>query len=1036
MPCLPDYAELFCLTNYSFLKSASHPHELVERCTELGYQALAITDECSLAGIVKAYSAVQSQQLNIKLIIGAHFHFSLTTKQNLLIVLLCPNKAAYSELCQLITRCRRRSNKGEYQLLLTDLAELKHCLLLWHIEYWQTELTNAAKKLKQMIKIPVYLSYRRQLTFKDNHLIQQLELLCQNYNWPITVAGFIKMHDKKRRHILDVLTAERLNQPLRELADQLLPNSEQSLLARTTLARLYPYQHLKNSCSIAQKCAFCLSEVSYQYPTELVPKGYTATRWLRHLVRQGMQSRFADGVRFKTLKTLVKELKLIAELKYEYFFLTLHDIVNFAQQANILYQGRGSAANSIVCYCLKITAVDPRQIDVLIERFISKERREPPDIDVDFEHHRREEVYQYIYQKYGRERAALAASIHTFKFKSAFRAAAKALALPAEQIEFLLKNIHRKSELSWQQQLAKLPLDKNSEHYQHLIELTEGLYGFPNFMSQHVGGFVISAGPLHELVPVENAAMPDRTVIQWDKDDLESLGLLKVDILALGMLTAIQQSFALIKQHYQRTLELADITALGDDAKVYQMLQAADSIGVFQIESRAQMSMLPRLKPKCYYDLVIQIAIVRPGPIQGDMVHPYLRRRNGLESVDYPSQATREVLARTLGVPVFQEQVIKLAMVAAGFSGGEADGLRRAMASWKKHGLLQKFRKKLLTGMLARGYQQNYAERIFSQICGFAEYGFPESHSASFAVLAYVSAWLKYYYPAPFYCALLNSQPMGFYPPAQLIADAKRHGITFNPVCINHSERLHTLEKINNENTFAIRLGFNLVRGLSQTAIDTLLQARQQQTFHRLNQLHQLSLAENDLAALASAGALHQLSEHRYQARWQLMDSQASLPLFNQSIAEKTENAGYLIAPDPLANMLEDYAATGLSLHHHPIAWLKQQGSLLNTISAEKLAVQKNKSIIQVAGVVTARQSPGTAAGITFITLEDETGSINVIVWKASVQAQIKAVTQAKLLRVTGTIEISDGVIHIIAGRLQDISHWLQALDTRARDFH
>lgn len=1035
MPCLPEYAELFCLSNYSFLNSASHPQELVERSAQLGYQAIAITDECSLAGIVKAYAEIQTQQLAIKLIVGAHFYLQIDADSPLLFVFLCPNKAAYSELCQLITRARRRSEKGKYELKLDDLKHLKHCLVLWHIEHWHTSIKTIAKRLNSLFKIPVYLSYRRQLVFSDQFLFEQLKQLSQQFNWPLTVAGFIKMHDKKRRDLLDVLTAERLNRPLNALTDELAYNNQQCLLPRQILARLYPAEQLNNSCLIAQQCNFCLSEVSYQYPAELVPKGHSASSWLKHLVKQGMQKRFADGVAFKTLRTLVKELKLIAELKYEYFFLTLQDIVQFAQQQQILYQGRGSAANSIVCFCLEITAVDPRQIDVLIERFISKERREPPDIDVDFEHHRREEIFQYIYQKYGRQRAALAASIHTFRFKSAFRAVSKALALPAEQIEFFLKNIHRKSELSWQQQLTDLPLDKSSIQTQFLIRLTERLIGFPHFMSQHVGGFVISAGPLHDLVPVENAAMPDRTVIQWDKDDLESLGLLKVDILALGMLSAIQKSFALIQQHYQRGLTLAQITAMGDDPKVYKMLQDADSLGVFQIESRAQMSMLPRLKPACYYDLVIQIAIVRPGPIQGDMVHPYLRRRKGLEKVDYPSEATRQVLSRTLGVPVFQEQVIKLAMVAAGFTGGEADALRRAMASWKKHGLLQQFKKKLLTGMLARGYEQSYAERIFSQISGFAEYGFPESHSASFAVLAYVSAWLKYYYPDAFFCALLNSQPMGFYPPAQLIADAKRHGVKINPVCVINSQHLHTLEATKGQ-YFAIRLGFKIIKGLSQTASDCILHARQQKGFYHLNQLHQLPLAENDLAALASAGALAELSENRYQARWHLMDSQASLPLFNQNLHTHSESADYLIAPNSLDNLLEDYSAMGLSLDHHPIAWLTQQGVLNDTTKANQLAQQPNKSLLHVAGVVTARQSPNTASGITFITLEDESGSINVVVWKASVQAQIKAVSRAKLLKVTGILEISDGVIHVIAGRLEDISELLTELTTRSRDFH
>ena len=717
------------------------------------------------------------------------------------------------------------------------------------------------------------------------------------------------------------------------------------------------------------------------------------------------------------------------------FFLTVYDLVQFAKRQQILYQGRGSSANSIVCYCLEITAVDPRQIQVLFERFISKERAEPPDIDVDFEHQRREEIIQYIYQKYGRHRAALAATVITYRFKSAVREVGKALGISLPQLELFIKNVDQKDQhTKWEEQLQSLGLDSQSHVGQCFLQLVQSLQGFPRHLSQHVGGFIISAGPLSELVPIENASMKDRTVIQWDKDDLASLALLKVDVLALGMLSAIRRALHMVQHHHGRKLSLADITRMDDDSKVYEMLQQGDSVGVFQVESRAQMSMLPRLQPACFYDLVIQIAIVRPGPIQGDMVHPFLRRRAGKEPVEYPSKEVKGVLARTLGVPIFQEQVIKLAMVAAGFSGGEADRLRRAMASWKRHGELDQFHHKLVDGMVARGYKLAFAERLYQQILGFGEYGFPESHSASFAVLTYASAWLKYHYTAVFYCAILNSQPMGFYSASQLVQDARRHGVQVLPVCINKSLWDHSLETTQTEE-LALRLGLRQVKGVRQEDMHRLLEQRPKQGFKDLSQVQALHHAKGQLESLASANALTCFSGHRYQARWQLLDNHQHLPLLRQVQEAQPDQ---LPGPSSLDALTEDYASLRLSLEQHPMALLRNAGLLKGCLSTSQMVDKPHRSLVTAAGLVTGRQRPGTASGVTFITLEDETGNTNLVVWQGTARAQRQAYLNATILKVKGILERDPDsqVIHIIAGKLIDCSHLLEQLSVSSRDFH
>ncbi|TCI03866.1 DNA polymerase III subunit alpha [Corallincola luteus] len=1032
-----EYAELHCLSHYSFLRGASYPEELVAQAAALGYQALALTDECSMAGVVKAH--VAAKQHGIKLLLGSEFRLECGEQ----CVVLAPSRQGYGELCGLITLARRRCSKGSYRVSVEDLLNsLGHCLLLW----WPQDAERfqaIAAMLVEQFQQRLWLLHHRLLQHDDKQQRQQLMRWSRDYQLPVVAAGCVYMHCRERQPIQDLLTAIRYRQPLTQVAAALRQNAEHVLRPLPVLEKLFSADMLRNSVKIADLCQFSLDELRYEYPAELVPKGLTASRYLAQLVSKGEQWRFPQGTPVKVKALLDKELGLIAELNYEYFFLTIYDIVRFAKSRQILHQGRGSAANSAVCYCLGITEVDPTKVELLFERFISKERNEPPDIDVDFEHERREEVIQYIYQKYGRDRAALAATVICYRFKSALRDVGKAQGIEQSLLEYWLHQVDRRDrEQSWQQQLvalgvADLPMG------QLLIQWVNELIGFPRHLSQHVGGFIISAGPLHQLVPIENAAMAERTVIQWDKDDLEDLGLLKVDVLALGMLTAIRKCFALIQQQSGQPMGMAQV--VWEQPEVYEMLCRADTVGVFQIESRAQSNMLPRLKPRCYYDLVVQIAIVRPGPIQGDMVHPYLRRRQGLEPVAYPNAALEAVLSRTLGVPLFQEQVIKLAMVAAGFSAGEADQLRRAMASWKKSGQLDLFEKKFLRGMADNGYDEAFAVQVFRQIRGFGEYGFPESHSASFALLAYVSAWLKCHYPAAFCCALLNSQPMGFYSPDQLVQDLKRHGIGVLPVDICYSDWDHKLQNEQRKEGAAetsqpsprLRLGLRLVKGLSYATAALLVAQRPAQGFADMADFQQRiasqrSIAKDQMEALAAAGAFRSLGGHRYQTRWLLSGAEQATPL----LAARIDDGGIeLAAPTESAALFADYAAMGLSLERHPLAMLRQQGALYRCQTAAELSTMRHGALVTVVGLVTGRQRPGTASGVTFITLEDETGNANVVVWQATARAQKQPYLTARLLEVRGVLDQQGEVVHLIAGKLTDRSDELHALRLKSRDF-
>ncbi|MEZ9069984.1 error-prone DNA polymerase [Vibrio splendidus] len=1022
-----QYSELFCQSNYSFLEGASHAEELVLQADFLRYKALAVTDECSVAGIVKVHSAIKQHKLSLKQIVGSMFWLN----EECQVVLLCPNRKAYAELCRIITNARRRSSKGHYQLSEWDIMSAKHCFILW-LPQQKNEDAHWGQWLSQHHSGRLWIGLQRHLKQTDQQYIDYCVELSQHHHLPITACGGVLIHNANRLPLQHSLTAIKYQKPIIEVGSHLLANAERCLRSINKLSRIFKAEWLEESNQISALCEFDLDSLRYEYPSELIPQGETPMSYLRMLVEKGKQARFPQGVPNDIQQIIDKELGLIDKLNYPFFFLTIHDIVMFAKSQGILYQGRGSAANSVVCYCLEITSVDPRQISVLFERFISKERNEPPDIDVDFEHERREEVIQYIYQKYGRERAALAATVISYRFKSAVRDVGKALGLQETQLDYFIKNTNRRDKsLGWQAQLTQLGLQPDSLKGQQFIHLVNEIIGFPRHLSQHVGGFVISSGPLYELVPIENAAMHDRTIIQWDKDDLETLGLLKVDVLALGMLSAIRKCFDLIKRIHGRSLTIAEITRLKDDPQVYGMIQRADTVGVFQIESRAQMSMLPRLRPRTYYDLVIQIAIVRPGPIQGDMVHPFLKRRDGIEPISYPSKNVESVLSRTLGVPIFQEQVIKLAMVAAGFTGGEADQLRRAMAAWKKNGNVFKFKNKLIEGMQERGYETEFAEQIFKQICGFGEYGFPESHSASFAVLAYCSAWLKCYYPECFYASLLNSQPMGFYSPSQLVQDAQRHNVVILPVCVNASQDNHIV--VEHQNGLAIRLGLRQIKGLSEHGIHSVLANRPQSGYRHPSQVKQLSMSKKDIELLASANALHNVSGNRFQTRWAMMDSASDLPLFSQ-VHDDIEHSWH--QPNEMQNLLEDFSSVGISLNKHPITLLEEANRLGRFTHMKDLAQQRHKSMVTVVGLVTGKQSPGTAAGVTFVTLEDNTGNINVVVWGATARAQQQAYLTAKALKVQGILEKEGEVVHVIAGKLIDITEDIVGLNTKSRDFH
>lgn len=1022
------YAELHCLSNFSFLRGASHPEEQVKRAAELGYSALALTDECSLAGVVRAYAA--SRELSLQLIIGSEFKLA----NDLRIVVLAADRESYGALAAFISCGRRVADKGSYHLNTNDVIQYLGSsgnLILW-LPTENPDLKQGAW-LKECFSERVWLATELLVNGRDHHLLKIWTETANTLGIPMVASGNVHMHRRERQMLQDTLTAIRLRVPLERAGFRLYPNAERYLRPLEVIARSYPEALLKETLVIAERIDFSLDELRYEYPDELIPVGETPAGHLRALTEEGMRWRWPQGVPGKVLTLVEHELKLISELHYEPYFLTVHDVVQFARGEQILCQGRGSAANSAVCYCLGITEVDPERMDVLMERFISKERNEPPDIDVDFEHERREEVIQYIYEKYSRERAALAATVIGYKCRSAVRDVGKALGLEKLQVDALAQS------MQWwdgdevdPERVREAGLDPASPIVRRLLFLVSALIGFPRHLSQHAGGFVISQSNLNELVPIENSAMPNRTVIQWDKNDLEELGLLKVDVLGLGMLSAIRRSFDLIRTFYGRETGMGDLPA--EDPVVYEMISRADTIGVFQIESRAQMAMLPRLRPRCYYDLVIEVAIIRPGPIQGGMVNPYLRRRDGKEPVTYPSAQVEEVLRRTLGVPVFQEQVMKLAVVAAGFTPGEADQLRRAMTAWRRGGGLELFEQRLTEGMLERGYAGEFADRIFNQIKGFGEYGFPESHAASFALLIYVSAWLKCYEPAVFFCALLNSQPMGFYAPAQLIRAARKDGVEIRPVDINESDWDSTLESDVHGNP-ALRLGLSMVKGLSAAGAEQVIAARHIHQFVDTQDLaEQAKLGRKDLGALASSGALEPLTRNRHHARWEVAGVQKPTPLLPQ--IRIPEGIPLLKVPTEGQDIATDYRHLGFTLGRHPLELLRASLVVMHIERASAVLELGHGTLTYAAGLVITRQRPSSAAGVTFVTIEDETGYLNLVVWERVVKSQRSVLLGATLLGVRGRVQKEGGVVHVVADQLYDHSALLGSLSTQSRDFH
>ena len=1020
------YAELHALSNFTFLRGASHPEELVETAAALGYEALAITDECTMSGIVRAHMSARACQL--KLIVGSELRLRSGRK----LVVLAQNRNGYAALCRLITKARRAAEKGSYELTRNFFEEgLPDCVVLW-VPDDELALDVEDHWIRETFRDRLWIAVELLADGRHRERLEALRETGQRLKLPLVASGDVHMHRRSRRVLQDTLTAIREGVTVEQAGFLLYANGERHLRSLEVLQHFYPTDLLQETINIAAGIEFSLDELRYEYPDEIVPSGETPASYLRQLTEQGMRTRWPGGVPGKVVKLVEHELELIAELRYEPYFLTVYDIVAFARSRSILCQGRGSAANSAVCFCLGITEVDPGRMETLVERFISKERNEPPDIDVDFEHERREEVIQYIYGKYGRERAALAATIITYRPRSALRDVGKALGLSDLQLSRLARS------MQWwdgktvdDSRVLEAGLDPGSPVIRRLLYLVRELIGFPRHLSQHVGGFVISNGPMSELVPIENAAMDDRTVIQWEKDDLEDLGLLKVDVLGLGMLTAIRRSFDLIRDFDGRDLTLATVPA--EDPVVYDMICEGDTMGVFQIESRAQMAMLPRLRPRCYYDLVIEVAIIRPGPIQGDMVHPYLRRRNGEEAVDYPSEEVKGVLQRTLGVPIFQEQVMALAVVAAGFTPGEADQLRRAMAAWKRRGGLGSFEDKLIDGMRERGYHEEFARQIFRQIEGFGEYGFPESHSASFALLVYISCWLKRHAPAAFTCALLNSQPMGFYSGSQLVQDLQRHGIEARGVDINRSDWDCTLEA-REDGEAALRLGLRMVKGLSEETGRRTTERRASGNFRSAQELcERVGLDRRELGVLASAGALRALEGHRHQARWAVAGVENPEGLFASQ--QRFEATPMLSKPTEGQNIVADYKSVGLTLERHPMHLIRHRLDRFRYVQAERLPEMANGRSISVAGLVITKQRPGTASGVTFVTLEDETGHINLVVWKHIAERDRAALLNARLMGVRGELQIEGQVIHVIAHQLIDHTGMLGDLEVKSRDF-
>jgi error-prone DNA polymerase len=1018
---LPDYAELCCQSDFSFLEGASAPEKLVQHAAQLGYRALAMTDECSVAGVVRAWR--QARETPIELIIGSLFRIHVSEHGSYAVVILATSRHGYGTLCQVITRACARAPKGQYQLFSTDLAEFSDCLaiLLPPPASTLASLPTGIEHLQQHFNGDWWLGHSVLLHANEPSVRQHLSALAIKHGVKRVALGQVHMATRGEKPLHDVLRAIRVGRPVHDCGWQLAPNAEQHLRTRLRLAQLYDAHDLSQTLVIARRCQFDLGSLRYEYPREIVPAGYSEQAYLKEQTWLGARRRYTQGIPSTVTTQIKHELELIDALGYAAYFLTVYDMVRFARSRDILCQGRGSAANSAVCYCLGITEVDPQHGNTLFERFISRERNEPPDIDVDFEHQRREEVIQYLYERYGREHAALTAVQITYRPRSALRDAGKALGIQPAVIDQVAKSqAWWVNAPDWSETMLECNTALEPRRIKQWLYLARALIGKPRHRSQHPGGFVLSRGPLSQLVPIEPASMANRQVVQWDKDDLDALGLLKVDVLGLGMLSVIRRALTLTAwRRGLPTFQIQDVPR--HDAMTFDMICQADTVGVFQIESRAQMSMLPRLKPREFYDLVIEVAIVRPGPIQGGMVHPYLRRRQGLEPITYPSDAVRSVLSRTLGVPIFQEQVMKLAMVAAGFTAGEADSLRRAMAAWRRLGTVDQFQQQLINGLLKNGYDPEFAQAIFKQIEGFGEYGFPESHAASFAWLAYVSAWLKCHEPESFLAALLNSQPMGFYSPSQLIQDAQRHKVAIVAVDVQTSDWDCTLIQVDACRP-AVQLGLNQIKGLSKLVAQRIVETRAQQPFQDIDDLsRRADLSAGMLVPLANAGALHSLTTHRRQALWQ-----AALPRKSNDLLTKLPIESVTQSPLPKASEGEeislDYQSLGYSLGRHPLSLIRQSLAAQRYRHGAQLLACRHGQLVRACGLVTLKQRPQSARGVMFVTLEDETGHTNVIIHPQLIERERLTLLRATLLGVIGTWQTDGNVHHLLAGRLVDES--------------
>jgi error-prone DNA polymerase len=1024
------YTELQITSNFSFLRGASHPEELVEEAARLGYREIAIADVNSFAGIVRAHVAAKKK--GIRLIPGVHL--MLSDGYEFLVYPI--NLKGYASICDLLTTGNLRTEKGECILHKEDLFRILTSIKIvalpkQHLnEMFELDegIHKQLPEYKKYFGDHLYIAAQRRYNGNDQKYLFRLNQLSQSLHIPIVATNDVYYHIPERRQLQDIMTCIREKCTIHTAGFRLYPNAERFLKDADEMSRLfrqYP-DAITRSKEIADACIFSLDELKYEYPEEITSNERSPQEELTILTWEGANDFYKGAIPEKIVSNINHELRFIEQMNYAPYFLTVYDIVRFARNKNILCQGRGSAANSTVCFCLGITSVNPAKFDLLFERFLSEARNEPPDIDVDFEHERREEVIQYIYEKYGRHRAAIVATVTQQHEKGAIRDIAKAMGLSVDTINKISSSVLRSGGGMFDmERLKALGINILDPFIQKTISLTNQYIGFPRQLGQHTGGFVISRNPLSNLCPVLNARMENRTNIEWNKDDIEALGFLKIDILALGMLTCIRKAFDLAKKKYAVDLTLANIPQ--DDPAVYDMICNADTIGVFQIESRAQQSMLPRLKPRCFYDLVIEVAIVRPGPIQGDMVHPYLRRRNGEEPVEYPSKELEAILSRTLGVPLFQEQAMKVAIVGAGFTPSEADELRRSMATFKMKGVVANFEKKLIAGMTAKGYPIEYAQKVFRQLEGFGSYGFPESHAASFAQLVYVSSWLKCHYPDVFACALLNSLPMGFYQPAQIVIDAKKHDVEIRPIDINYSCWNNTLEEKSNK-YFALRLGFRHINGIREEDMNLLIKERKE-FFTNVNQLNEIGLSDAALEKLADADAFRSLGLDRRKALWEVSVKDKPVAMFSgQPMADKNESQIELPFMNSAEHVLRDYSTTSLSIKAHPVSFLREQLSLLNVITHQSLSKAQNGDIVRVAGLVLVRQRPETAKGVWFVTLEDETDTANLVVFPNLFEQYRKDLVQARLLMVEGKLQVEGKVIHIIVSACWDISKMLAKL--------